>query len=161
MKRSTASFCVASLRILMSFWASTLVDEVCQIASKDKAIVKANLTPLVFFTASWLCDLCVLRVSASLFRTFSHHVHHTRVSCITQALRYYRHPKKHKSHRLSSMTSCRKLWCSGRDLNPQEIAPTSPSSWRVCQFRHPSLINSNWRAHGESNPAFKDENLMS
>ena len=37
------------LRISIGFWASTLVDEVCQIASKDKAIVKANLTPLVFF----------------------------------------------------------------------------------------------------------------
>ena len=37
------------LRISISFWASTLVDEICQIASKDKAMVKANLIPLVFF----------------------------------------------------------------------------------------------------------------
>jgi hypothetical protein len=29
-------------------------------------------------------------------------------------------------------------WCSGGDLNPQGLAPTSPSSWRVCQFHHPS-----------------------
>ena len=53
----------------MSFWASTLVDEVCQIAWKDKAIAKAKLIPLVYFMASRLCDLCV---SASLWR----HVHH-------------------------------------------------------------------------------------
>ena len=37
------------LRILIVFWASTLVDEICQIASKDKAIAKAKLIPLVFF----------------------------------------------------------------------------------------------------------------
>ena len=37
------------LRILIDFWARTLVDEFCQIASKDKAISKAKLIPLVYF----------------------------------------------------------------------------------------------------------------
>ena len=37
------------LRILIVFWASTLVDEICPIALKDKAISKAKLIPLVFF----------------------------------------------------------------------------------------------------------------
>ena len=36
------------LRILIVFWASTLVDEICQIAPKDKAIAKAKLIPLVY-----------------------------------------------------------------------------------------------------------------
>ena len=27
--------------------------------------------------------------------------------------------------------------CPGQDLNLHEVALTSPSSWRVCQFRHP------------------------
>ena len=27
-------------------------------------------------------------------------------------------------------------WCGRRDLNPYEIAPTRPSTLRVCQFRH-------------------------
>jgi hypothetical protein len=34
------------------------------------AIVKAKLIPLVYFTASRLCDLCGLSVSASLLRTY-------------------------------------------------------------------------------------------
>ena len=42
------------------------------IASKDKAIAKAKLIPLVYFSASRLCDLSGLCVSASLW----HHVHH-------------------------------------------------------------------------------------
>ena len=45
------------LRILISFWASTLVDEFCQIASKDKAISKAKLIPLVFFGVTALRPL--------------------------------------------------------------------------------------------------------
>ena len=45
------------LRILISFWASTLVDEICQIASKDKAISKAKLIPLVFFGVTALRPL--------------------------------------------------------------------------------------------------------
>jgi hypothetical protein len=27
--------------------------------------------------------------------------------------------------------------CPGQELNLHEISLTSPSSWRVCQFRHP------------------------
>ena len=38
------------------------------------AISKAKLIPLVYFSASRLCDLCDLRVSASHWR----HVHHAR-----------------------------------------------------------------------------------
>ena len=45
------------LRILISFWASTLEDEICQIASKDKAISKAKLIPLVFFGVTALRPL--------------------------------------------------------------------------------------------------------
>ena len=37
------------LLVLISSCASTLVDEICPIASNDKAIAKAKLTPLVFF----------------------------------------------------------------------------------------------------------------
>ena len=47
------------------------MDEICSIASKDKAIAKAKLTPLVFISASLLCVLGVLGVlgvSASLWR---------------------------------------------------------------------------------------------
>ena len=28
------------------------------------------------------------------------------------------------------------IWCGRRDLNPYGIAPTRPSTLRVCQFRH-------------------------
>jgi hypothetical protein len=28
------------------------------------------------------------------------------------------------------------LWCRRRDLNPHAPKGTSPSSWRVCLFRH-------------------------
>ncbi len=28
------------------------------------------------------------------------------------------------------------LWCRRRDLNPHAPEGTSPSSWRVCLFRH-------------------------
>ena len=31
-------------------------------------------------------------------------------------------------------------WCRDGDLNPDEVAPASPSSWCVCQFRHPGTI---------------------
>ena len=27
-------------------------------------------------------------------------------------------------------------WCRRGDLNPHALAGTSPSSWRVCLFRH-------------------------
>ena len=40
------------LLILINSGASTLVDEICPIASKDKAIAKAKLIPLVFLSAS-------------------------------------------------------------------------------------------------------------
>ena len=43
---------VHCLRILIIFCASTLEDEICPIASKDKAIAKAKLIPLVFFCVS-------------------------------------------------------------------------------------------------------------
>ena len=71
------------LRILIVFWASTLVDEVCPIASKDKAMIKAKLIPLVFFSVSRLCDLSVLCVSASLWRP----VHHAPRLCVPLATR--------------------------------------------------------------------------
>ena len=96
MKRSTASFCIASLRVSIVFWASTLEDEFCQIASKDKAISKAKLIPLVFFSASRLCDLCDLRVSASLWR----HVHHAPRLCVLLALRASRSASRASSQYL-------------------------------------------------------------
>ena len=34
----------------------------------------------------------------------------------------------------------KKKKCRGRDLNPHRIAPTWPSTMRVCQFRHPGAV---------------------
>ena len=33
------------------------------------------------------------------------------------------------------------LWCRRGDLNPHALAGTSPSSWRVCQFRHSDVVS--------------------
>jgi hypothetical protein len=38
------------------------------------------------------------------------------------------------------------LQCPGQDLNLHGIAPASPSSWCVCQFRHPGAIRELLRA---------------
>ena len=32
--------------------------------------------------------------------------------------------------------ACTGQWCRRGDLNPHALAGTSPSSWRVCLFRH-------------------------
>lgn len=42
------------------------------------------------------------------------------------------------------------MWCPGRDLNSHDLAATTPSRWRVCQFHHlgiewSRLPESNWR----------------
>ena len=54
------------LHILMSFWARTLEDEICPIASKDKAIAKAKLIPLVFSGVTALRPLRPLRLCVPL-----------------------------------------------------------------------------------------------
>ena len=50
------------------------------------------------------------------------------------------HPQiKQESHKeRSSMTwaFAPRTWCRRGDLNPYALAGTSPSSWRVCLFRH-------------------------
>jgi hypothetical protein len=33
------------------------------------------------------------------------------------------------------------FWCGGMDSNHHEIAPASPSSWCVYQFRHHRISN--------------------
>ena len=82
-KAKTRSYCTwwleeHRLRILISFCTSTLADEICQLLRKSSNIQgKAHSASV--FSASRLCDLCGLRVSASLW----HHVHHTlRITCI-------------------------------------------------------------------------------
>jgi hypothetical protein len=43
--------------------------------------------------------------------------------------------------------------CPGQESNLHEPKPTSPSSWRVCQFRHPGeLIYVRPQKAGETSP---------
>ena len=69
----------SSSESLPSFWSNTLALGSCLCDNKSKtrqrqAVVLSQKPPRK------PCDLCGLRVSASLFRTFSHHVHKLRVS---------------------------------------------------------------------------------
>ena len=65
------------LRILINFCSSTLVDEICQIASIDKAIAKAKLIPLVFFR----CHGSATSASSASLRPFGIAC----ISCITSS----------------------------------------------------------------------------
>ncbi len=44
--------------------------------------------------------------------------------------------------------SQRRCWCRRGDLNPHALAGTSPSSWRVCQFRHSDVTPGKTRNAG-------------
>ena len=109
------------LRILIVFCASTLEDEICQIASKDKAIVKAKLIPLVFFRRHGSAT----SASFASLRPFFALLGISCISCIGTAIFNKKSAPKDAFLKLCLWLCCRSIWlnilCSNLNMKLAEL----------------------------------------